>query len=127
MRTSTGYTVRCQDAGVVRKLRIEATSGAEAALALRGVTAQCVAGTGSIAFTLSAPASVSVSVVNIAGRLVRTVVQERDLGAGLNTLAFDGRSASGTSLPAGRYLVRISARAEDGQQINGLANLEVTR
>lgn len=63
---------------------------------------------------LGQPASVSVSIANLAGRMV-AVLPARDLEAGLNTLLWDGRSSSGTRTPPGRYLVTIQALTPDGQ------------
>jgi hypothetical protein len=41
--------------------------------------------------------------------------------------AWDQRCAAGTIAPAGTYLLRVRARAEDGQQTSGAAILQVIR
>lgn len=76
--------------------------------------AQTAAGA-QIVFTLTHEAAVSVDVVNIAGRPVRQVAADRPGTAGVNTILWDGRSAAGTRVPSGRYLVRVTARSADGR------------
>ena len=69
----------------------------------------------------------SVEVVNIAGRTVRRVCEDRPGTAGTNVVLWDGRCDAGTRAPAGRYLVRVTARGEDGQQSQALAALNLRR
>jgi flagellar hook assembly protein FlgD len=58
-------------------------------------------------------AVVKVDVVDVAGRLVATVV-DRELEGGVHRLLWDGRSNDGEKSPAGIYLcrLRISGRQE---------------
>lgn len=56
------------------------------------------------------------AVMNISGRLVGRVCTDAPATAGANTSVRNGRSATVTSVPNGRYLVRVTARAEDGSQ-----------
>ena len=63
------------------------------------------------------------TVVNVAGRPVRTLAADKPLEAGLQTLLWDRRAGNGLSVPAGLYLVRVTARAEDGGQSTGLATV----
>ena len=127
MRTTTGFTYTAGAANTVRSFRIEAIRGAASSLTVSGVTAQSVGGSGAVVFSLSAPCNVTVNVRNVAGRLVRTIAQDKACDAGLTTLAFDGRSSRGLALPGGRYLVEVQARTEDGQQVSSLAAMEVAR
>jgi flagellar hook assembly protein FlgD len=80
-----------------------------------------------IVFTLSAEASVEAEVVNIAGRPIRTVVTGYAAPAGINTLAWDGRSETGALVPNGTYLLRIIARTDAGAQTEATAACNVTR
>jgi hypothetical protein len=77
--------------------------------------------------TLSAPASVMVEVVNLAGRPVALLTQERAAAAGVQRLAWNGLSLTGTAAPAERYLVRITARDRAGAQASALAPLSLVR
>ena len=80
-----------------------------------------------IAFSLSSPARVSVSVLNIAGRPVATVARDAASDAGTQRILWHGRADRGTRVPAGRYLVRITARNAAGEQTQALAALTVGR
>lgn len=76
-----------------------------------------------IVYSLSADASVSAEVLNIAGRVVKRICTDAPAAVGANTLLWDGVSAAGTRVPNGRYIVRIIARSEDGQQSQAVAIL----
>ena len=95
---------------------------AAAAVALSATAEATGSGACQITLSLSAPASAQVSVLNLAGRAV-AALPRRDLPEGLSTLLWDGRSTGGTQVPAGRYLIRVSARTEDGAQTSALATV----
>jgi len=80
-----------------------------------------------LSFTLSAEGSVTAEVLNIAGRPVRLIVQDRSLPAGLNTLSWDGRSGAGLSVPSGTYLIRLSAAGADGSASRSLGAVTLQR
>ena len=103
------------------------SGGAEAAgsLTVTGAAAVPTAGGAEVFFTLSAPADVTVEVVNIAGRPVARLAQERTSEAGLQRLMWNGQSLSGTAAPAGRYLIRVTAHAADGTESTALATVSV--
>jgi hypothetical protein len=78
-----------------------------------------------IVFSLSAPVDLTVSVLNIAGRPVATVVRDAPMGAGVHRVIWSGRADSGTRAPNGTYLVRVAARDADGQQTRTLCSLRL--
>jgi len=80
-----------------------------------------------IVFTLASDAQVEVDVLNIAGRRVRTIVTDRDCEAGITSLAWNCRSDRGVMVPSGAYLVRVTARTEDGEQSSRIAPLMLQR
>ena len=80
-----------------------------------------------VVVTLSAPASCDVEVVNIAGRSVRVVRRGLVMSAGQNTVVWDGRSASGATVPNGMYLVRLSARDDSGIQVQSVRTIVLRR
>ncbi len=92
-------------------------------------TAAIPAATGGaeIVFTLSAPAGVTATALNIAGRPVRTICEARDCEAGINSLVWNGLGNNGLAVPNGRYLIRIAARNESGQSATGLTALNLRR
>lgn len=83
-------------------------------------TAQSTAAGVQIAVRLSAAAEVGVTVVNVAGRTV-AMLEPRELPEGSSTLLWNGRSAAGSVVPAGQYLVRLQARTEEGARAEALA------
>jgi hypothetical protein len=80
-----------------------------------------------VVVALSAPASCDVEVMNIAGRSVRLVRRGQAMTAGQNTVVWDGRSETGATVPTGLYLVRISARADTGAQVQAVRTLVLRR
>ncbi len=80
-----------------------------------------------ISVTLSAAATVSAEIINIAGRVVKVVTTDRAMSEGVGALTWDGRNAAGARVPAGVYLVRLSASSEDGGRSQAIATLSLTR
>jgi hypothetical protein len=64
--------------------------------------------TTSLRFALPASGPVNLSVFDVAGRRVATLVN-RSLDAGVHTIAWDGRDAAGASVASGVYLYRLEA------------------
>ncbi|MFO8080328.1 MAG: FlgD immunoglobulin-like domain containing protein [Armatimonadota bacterium] len=116
MRTSESYTFNSQTGGA-RQFTITVRPRAEATLGL-SATAHAVAGAGlEIAYTLSSDAAVDVEIRNIAGRVVRKLADNRGASEGQNTLMWNGVSEAGTAVPAGTYIVQVTARSpETGEQ-----------
>lgn len=61
-----------------------------------------------LGFTLARSGPVRVQIFDLAGRLVRTLV-DRELPAGAAAVAWDARDDAGARAPAGLYLVRVRA------------------
>jgi Tol biopolymer transport system component len=127
MRTAASYTFRATEAP--RELTISlAGSGAAYGLSVSAASArQFGPADVRVAYSLSRAAQVDVEVMNMAGRVVRQVQAGAAADAGAQTTRWDGRSAAGTRVAAGRYLVRITARAEDGQQTQVVVPVQVGR
>jgi hypothetical protein len=80
-----------------------------------------------ITFSLSAPATVEVRVLNAAGRPVRTVTPGQECAAGLNTLTWSGTNNAGLRVPNGLYLIEVRARSVSGAQTQALATVQMAR
>jgi hypothetical protein len=127
MRTCSAYTFRNGDGSQPRRLCITATPATGNNLTVTGVSAaQAPDGSIRFSFTVSAAAEVTADVLNIAGRTVGSV-QGRTTGAGAQTLTWNGRSTGGTKVPAGRYLLRLTARTADGQMAQSVWAFQVGR
>jgi hypothetical protein len=98
-------------------------TGWAASLALTGAVAVPTTAGAQITFSLSAPAQVTITVLNVAGRPVATVARDRALDGGTQHFLWSGRADSGTAVPAGVYLVRVAARSEAGGEASVLARL----
>ncbi len=96
------------------------------ALALTAAAIPTTGGLTQITVNLTSAASVQVSILNLAGREV-VVLPKADLPAGVSSLLWNGRTQAGTMAPAGRYLVRVTARTEGGGQAQALAALSLGR
>jgi len=126
-RTMPAYSYNSGDGGA-RHFALEVTDNFGGGLMITSaLAASTAAGGASVSYTLSAAAEVNVEVLNIAGRKVATLANDQVASAGANTLTWSGRSNAGTLCPAGRYLVRIQAAADDGQRVETLAPLSLGR
>ncbi|MGC9318726.1 MAG: FlgD immunoglobulin-like domain containing protein [Armatimonadota bacterium] len=127
MRTSAGMELPGGEEGVDRRLQVELNARGDGPLMVSAMSAMQTAGsTAQIVFSLSVPADVEVSVLNIAGRPIRT------LGGGLQapgqtTLSWNLRDNGGRLVPGGLYLVRLRARDDSGRQTQALRPLQVAR
>ena len=65
--------------------------------------------TTTLSFRLARPATVTWTLRNAAGAIVRTQLDAASLPAGTQSWVFDGRSASGAMLPVGTYTSYVSA------------------
>ncbi len=127
MRTSGSYTYNSGTGGA-RHFRVVVRERAGAALGLTA-TAQAASGRGlEILYTLSQSATVDVEVRNIAGRVVSRVASGREAEQGQNTLVWNGISDAGTAVPAGTYIVQVTARsAETGEQASVIRTATIGR
>jgi len=69
-----------------------------------------------ITYSLSADASVSVEVRNLAGRLVRTVVADHAESAGLQSQVWTLTNDQGLAAPTGVYVAAVTVATADGRQ-----------
>jgi immune inhibitor A len=128
LRTVSGYTFDAE-AGSERAFTLEVNrDDAVSALAVRSLSAHTSGLGAEVVFTLSKDATVRADVLNVAGRVVRSIALATPVSGGTTTtLAWDGRSSAGTRVPGGRYLLRITASCEDGQTVSGTTALNLNR
>jgi hypothetical protein len=126
MRTSSGFRFQTGDEGAVRHLRIAVADGAES-LAVSAMSAQPVSGGAMITYSVSSPAEVAVEVLNIAGRLVKRFPARDVDGGAQETLSWNGVSDRGSAVPSGRYIVRLTALAADGQTVQAIRPFSIAR
>jgi flagellar hook assembly protein FlgD len=62
-----------------------------------------------LSFSTARPGHVKVTLYDLSGRLVRTLLDQTTLPAGYHDLMVDGRTASGGRLASGVYFYRIES------------------
>ncbi|MCX7598961.1 MAG: carboxypeptidase regulatory-like domain-containing protein, partial [Armatimonadetes bacterium] len=117
MRTTSQYVFRSGPEGATRHLRLTVAPKSVGGLVLSGVSATAAGSRVTVSYSATAPCAVTARVLNIAGRVVRVIATNAPAGVGVNTLAWDGRNAAGSPVPAGRYLIELDAVAENGQRV----------
>ncbi|MCX6361808.1 MAG: hypothetical protein NT029_18550 [Armatimonadetes bacterium] len=114
----------------MRKLRVEASASSQSALrltALQAVSSRAAGGLVRVAFDVTSAASVSAEIRSAAGAPVRTVSTGRAVPAGTQSLLWDGRDDRGISVPAGSYLMTVTARNDLGETARAVAPVVVVR
>lgn len=77
---------------------------------------------GNLGLNLSAAANVTVTVTDASGHVVATL-PEGQLSAGNQTVSWNGKDASGNTLPDGDYSVTVNATGADGKAVPYTSNL----
>jgi len=80
-----------------------------------------------IVFALGAPSQVTVTVMNLAGRPVRTVCDAKTFDAGMNTLTWNAQADNGLRVPSGIYLISLTANSPDGTTSRAISPLRLDR
>lgn len=125
MRTSTGYRFQTGPDGAVRNLRIYVQESGRA-LTVQSMSAQSAGGGAAITYSVSQASEVSVEVMNIAGRTVKRFPERVVEGGQQETLVWNGVSDRGSLVPSGRYIVRLTALAPDGQTVRAIRPFSVS-
>lgn len=127
MRTAAAYTFDSGSGGV-RRLIVRAVSDRSSLLQITGVTAQQAGRGGAVVtFSVTTPCQVEVQIRNISGVVVRSFTGlDAEPGKPV-TVHWNGVSDRGSPVPAGRYLVCVTARGSDGQVVQGIRPLQLGR
>ncbi len=80
-----------------------------------------------VVFSLSAPSQVNAEVFTSAGRSVAHLVRGQACPPGSDTLTWTCSSDRGLRVPAGTYLLRLTARGADGRQASRVCTVSVQR
>jgi Tol biopolymer transport system component len=103
---TTIYILDFPTASVMKRLQTAVTEVAPVGFALTGNYPNPFNPSTAISFTLPASGPVSLAVYDITGRKVRDLVSG-PLSAGMHSVAWDGRDASGKAVSSGVYLSRL--------------------
>jgi len=80
-----------------------------------------------VTLSLSSAAKVDAQVLNLAGRPIRNLAAGQACPSGITTLVWDGRAATGLTVPAGTYVIAVTARDATGGQSRALAQVVLQR
>jgi len=128
MRSRAQYEFAAPGEGTTRSFAVTVRPAGQGALLISGLSAvPARGGVWDIGFNLSADAAVSARVYNVAGRLVAEIARGHQLASGRAAFTWDGRGTAATHVPGGTYLLRVTARAEDGEQASAVALLQAER
>ncbi len=125
LRTNSSYVIEGGGDGTTRDLTVTVRQ-VGAGLRISGLTAESLArGNCAIAYSLSAPAEVTARVLNMAGREVARISESRLQDAGAQTLNWNGRSAAGSSVASGLYIVELEAVSGSGERTRATAQVSL--
>ncbi len=79
-----------------------------------------------IGFDLHSPAQVSLTIYDVRGRRVRTLVKAH-MEAGHHLQTWDGRNRNGAQVPSGMYFYRLSAAYTGGNTFTGVRKLTIIK
>ena len=118
MRTQHGYTFRTDAAGEEKQFRIELDTTPNGGRLLNhlNVVNNGVSGA-HFSFVLSQPAMVNARIITPTGKVAAVVARGVEGKQGLNTVTWNGKSASGAAMARGVYIVEVTAVTEEGQEM----------
>jgi len=127
-RTMPRYTFRSNDEGItVREFRLTVRPKQSQGLVVTTASTQQIQSQVVVTYSVSAPCSVAIHVLNISGRLVKTLTTNQSVAAGVNSSTWTLQNRTGSIVPDGCYLISIEAVAENGQRVRTICPAHVTR
>lgn len=126
-RTMQGYTYQSKGDSSERSFQLVVSPRTTAALAVTASAATTKGAGVMLTYNVTKACAVSIRLLNLAGRTVKTLAAGKAVTAGVQTQLWNLTSDNGTNIPAGSYLLQIDAATEDGQQVRGLTQVRVTR
>lgn len=128
MRTAPSYTFRSGKGITRRQFAVEMDTDARLPLRISQVQVQQTRGGAlGLQFMLNQPASTQVRVLSAGGKLVREIEKAVARSAGLQNVQWDGRDTSGVALPAGAYLLEVTAVTEELEQARAVVPFVLKR
>jgi hypothetical protein len=102
-----------------KDLKVEIGKGLVTPLLINMVEARSVRGGVNISWNVNLPCQVKVAIKGAGGRILRDLGM-RTSSSGLNSLFWDGKGQDGRNLPAGIYIIELTARDELNQMIKAI-------
>ncbi|MBI2300366.1 MAG: hypothetical protein HYU66_15710 [Armatimonadetes bacterium] len=126
LRSAGSY--RCQlDADGTRRLRLTAQRASTNALQIARLDVVQTRGGGSVSYTLTGPAEVTVRLTSPTGQVLRSLTSGRAAPGGNDQVAFTPTDGQGRPLPNGLYRIEMIATSADGRQVRATRLVLVER
>lgn len=131
MTTLPSYTYNSGANGGTRRFQVIVQPRVRTAAMISNVRVAQTRSAGStrvqISYALNTEASVAVQITDATGKPVRALQAGQAAGRGVNNITWDGRNSAGVAVPAGAYMVKITATTEDGQTASVVQPIVLTR
>jgi hypothetical protein len=126
-RTMPQYVFESGAQGAVRHFSLQVWPRGASDLVITAASAASMDAGVVVSYSVSSTCAVSVDVLNLAGRVVRHIVDGQPVASGVNTQVWNLRNDQGAQAPAGMYLVRIEALADNGERVQAVTQVSVNR
>jgi len=126
-RTCSKYTFRSNEHGITRHLRLQVAPRGTDNLIISTASAQPTGQGVVVTYAVTKPCEVTTRVMNISGRIIKTLATGQVVDAGVNTQVWNLRNTAGALIPNGVYLLQVQAIADNGQQVNALCQVNIVR
>ncbi len=127
LRSTSSYTFTVGATGS-RRFQIVAEPRGAAGLRVTSLrVTRTRGGAVSISYTLSDNASTRVRILSATGKVVQTLQAGEAASRGVTNLMWNARDGAGIAVPAGSYLVEVTATSEDGQTARAVQPVVITR
>lgn len=127
LRSTSSYIFTVGTAGS-RRFQIVAEPRGAAGLRITSLrVSRTRGGAVAISYALSDSASTKVRILSAIGKIVQTLQAGEAASRGVTNLTWNGRDGAGIAVPAGTYLVEVTATAEDGQTARAVQPVVITR
>lgn len=127
LRSTSSYTFTVGASGS-RRFQIVAEPRGAAGLRITTLrVARTRGGAVDISYALSDSASTKVRILGATGKVIQTLQAGESVSRGVTNLTWNGRDSAGIAVPAGTYLVEVTATAEDGQTARAVQPVVITR
>jgi len=102
-----------------KELKVEIGEGLVTPLLINMLEARSVRGGVNISWNVNLPCQVKVAIKGAGGRILRDLGM-RTSSSGLNSIFWDGKGQDGRNLPAGIYIIELTAKDELNQMIKAI-------
>jgi hypothetical protein len=127
-RTVPVYTFGTAPEGVTqRHFRLTVGPRESRGLVLTSASARQSGNRVVIGYSVNSSCRVTIQMLNIAGRLLKTVSADQPVASGVNASTWLLRDQTGRAVPAGCYLTVIEVVADDGQRFRTIIPVNVSR